>query len=117
MIDFKELDVWREAKYLAVTTYKCTENLPKHELFGLTNQMRRAAVSMPSNIAEGCGRRTNKDKAQFMYTARGSLFELETQIFIAHELDYISDTALDSLNIQIQRCRKLINGYINYLER
>ncbi|MBK8425542.1 MAG: four helix bundle protein [Lewinellaceae bacterium] len=106
MIDFKELDVWREAKHLAITTYKFTETLPKHELFGLTNQMRRAAVSMPSNIAEGNGRRTNKDKAQFLYTARGSLFELETQIVIAHELDYISDNALDSLNIQIQRCRK-----------
>ncbi len=117
MLDFKELDVWRETKYLAITTYKITENFPKRELFGLTNQMRRASVSIPSNIAEGSGRRTNKDKAQFMYMARGSIFELETQITIAYDLDFISETGLVSLNLQIQKCRKLINGYINYLER
>lgn len=117
MKDFKELNVWREAKHLAINTYKCTENFPKHELFGLVNQMRRSAVSIPSNIAEGNGRRTNKDKAQFLYTARGSLFELETQIVISYELNFISDSTLDSLNYQIQTCRKLINGFINYLEQ
>lgn len=117
MVDFKELDVWREAKQLAIATYRFTECFPKHELFGLTSQMRRSAVSIPSNIAEGSGRRTNKDKAQFMYTARGSLFELETQIVIAHELAFIPAFDFDNLHSQIIKCRQLINGYINYLEK
>ena len=117
MVDFKELDVWREAKQLAIATYRFTEHFPKHELFGLTNQMRRAAVSIPSNIAEGNGRRTNKDKAHFMYTARGSLFELETQVVIAHELSFMPENDYKDLNLQILKCRKLINGFISYLEK
>ncbi|MFN4254787.1 MAG: four helix bundle protein [Saprospiraceae bacterium] len=117
MQDFKELDVWREAKILAVSIYKLTEPFPKHELFGLTNQMRRAAVSIPSNIAEGTGRRTPKDKAQFMYTSRGSLFELETQIVIARELNYLSEEDFNQISQSIIKYRQLINGFINYLER
>jgi len=117
MQDFKELAVWREAKILAVSVYKLTEPFPKHELFGLTNQMRRAAVSIPSNIAEGIGRRTSKDKAQFMYTSRGSLFELETQMIIARELNYLPADEFNQISERITKCRQLINGFINYLER
>jgi four helix bundle protein len=117
MIDFKELNVWRESKHLAILIYKLTESFPKHELFGLTNQMRRAAVSIPSNIAEGNGRRSNKDKIQFIYIARGSLFELETQVILSVELTFISQEHFHNLNLQILNCRRLINGYINYLEQ
>jgi four helix bundle protein len=116
MQDFKSLDVWREAKSLVLIIYKITETFPKHELFGLTNQMRRSAVSIPSNIAEGIGRRTNKDKTQFLYTSRGSLFELETQYIIAHELLYITIEDFNTLTNQVIKCRQLINGYINYLK-
>ncbi|MCC6459788.1 MAG: four helix bundle protein [Saprospiraceae bacterium] len=117
MVDYKELDVWKEAKQLAIATYRFSETFPKHKVFGLSSQLRRAAVSIPSNIAEGCGRRTNKDKAQFMYTARGSLFELETQILIAHELNCIAEPTLSAILSKIIKCRQLINGYINYLEK
>jgi four helix bundle protein len=117
MQDFKNLDVWREAKNLVLSIYKITETFPKHELFGLSNQMRRAAVSIPSNIAEGTGRRTNKDKAHFSYTSRGSLFELETQIVIAFELAYITSEDYDKVLQQVVKCRQLINGYINYFEK
>ena len=117
MLDFKELDVWKETKHLAILVYRCTENFPKHELFGLTNQMRRASVSIPSNIAEGCGRRTDKDKSQFMFTARGSLFELETQILISKELSFLSVIDFEKLSLQIVKCRNLINGYLNYLDK
>lgn len=115
MYDFKDLDVWREAKKLVVDVYKLTEQFPKHELWGLTNQMRRAAVSIPSNIAEGMGRRTNKDKVQFLYVSRGSLFELETQIHIAKDLSFLSDVGFNEVIPQIIKSRQLINGYINYL--
>lgn len=115
--DFKDLHVWREAKTLALLIYKATESFPKHELFSLTNQMRRAAVSIPSNIAEGTGRKTNKEKAQFSYISRGSLFELETQTVIAFELTYLSKDDFDKISEQVVKCRQLINGYINYFEK
>jgi four helix bundle protein len=116
MKDFKDLDVWKASKQLAVIFYKNTENFPKHELFGLTNQMRRAAISISSNIAEGCGRKTAKDTTQFLYISRGSLFELESQLIIAFELNYILQEPYDQLNEQIIKCRQLINGFINYYE-
>lgn len=74
---YTELSVWLEAKRLTVDLYKVTQKFPKQEQFGLINQIRRCAVSIPSNIAEGCGRNHAKDSLQFFYTARGSLYELE----------------------------------------
>jgi four helix bundle protein len=117
MKDFKELEVWKESKRLVIMIYKTTENFPKHELFGLTNQIRRAAVSIPSNIAEGIGRKTDKDSAHFMFTASGSIFELETQLIISTELDYIPKEKYQELSTQIEYCRRLINGMINYFEK
>lgn len=117
MKDFKELDVWIEAKKLVLMIYKTTETFPKHELFGLSNQIRRAAVSVPSNIAEGIGRKTAKDAAHFLYTSRGSLFEIETQTIISFDLNYMSIKQSEELQVQIQICRRLINGMINYFEK
>ncbi len=87
---FRDLRVWQEAMSLAGEIYKSTMTFPKHELYGLTQQVRRAAVSMPSNIAEGKGHRSNKEFSHFLFHARGSLLELQTQLMIAEELQYFS---------------------------
>ena len=87
---FQDLRVWQEAMKLAGEIYRCTANFPKHRLYGLNQQIRRAAVSAPSNIAEGKGHNTDKEFTHFLFHARGSLLELETQLMIAEELQYFS---------------------------
>ncbi len=85
-MDYKELDVWKESKELVKLIYSLTNRLPSSEQFGLIPQIRRSAISVPSNIAEGVGRNHSKDTIQFLYIARGSLYELETQLVISKEL-------------------------------
>jgi four helix bundle protein len=80
-MEYINLDVWIESRKLTNLVYDLTKNYPKEEIFGLTNQIRRCAVSVPSNIAEGCGRNTSKETIYFLFIARGSLYELETQIY------------------------------------
>ncbi|UOR00004.1 four helix bundle protein [Hymenobacter sp. 5317J-9] len=87
---------------------------PKDELFGLTNQLRRAAVSIPSNIAEGCGRQTPRDTINFLFIARGSLYELETQIYVALDLRYLTTETADTLFLLVTSCKKLLHGFINH---
>ena len=89
---YRDLRVWQCAMRLVIRVYDATQDFPKHELYGLVNQMRRAAVSIPSNIAEGKGRLTDRDRAHFFSQARGSLLELETQILIAQELTFIGES-------------------------
>jgi four helix bundle protein len=86
---FKDLRVWNEAMKFVVDVYKATAQFPRHELYGLTQQLRRAAVSVPSNIAEGKGHRSDREFGNFLLHARGSLLEVQTQIMIARELEYI----------------------------
>ena len=86
---YRDLRVWQQAMDLAMQVYRLTEAFPKHELYGLTGQVRRAAISIPSNIAEGKGRRTDRDFSSFLFRARGSLLELETQILLARRLEYL----------------------------
>ena len=88
---YKDLDVWKLGIDLVVEIYQITARFPNDELFGLVSQMRRAAVSIPSNIAEGSGRRNTKEFIQFLYIAKGSLLELETHIEIARRLNYITN--------------------------
>jgi four helix bundle protein len=88
---YRELIAWQKAKRLAIETYRATENFPKSETYGLRSQLRRCAVSVASNIAEGQGRKTRGEFAQFLAHSRGSLLEFQTQIEIANELGYISD--------------------------
>jgi four helix bundle protein len=88
---YQDLRVWQHAMDLAVDVYKVTESFPKHELYGLTSQIRRAAISVPSNIAEGKGRRTDADYSVFLFRARGSLLEVETQVILARRLEYVSE--------------------------
>jgi four helix bundle protein len=109
-----ELNVWIEARKLVSEVYSATRSFPKEEQFGLSNQMRRCAVSVPSNIAEGCGRNHKKDSLQFFYIARGSLYELETQLFLSNDLNFIDKLNLDKFLVQLEIVRKLLNGFIRY---
>lgn len=113
-MEYKNLDVWIETRKLTKLVYDLTKSYPKEEIFGLTNQMRRSSVSVPSNIAEGCGRNTAKETIHFLFIARGSLFELETQFYLSLDLKYINDKKLATILNQIILCKKLINGFINY---
>ena len=111
---YTELDVWKQARALASVIYEITSNYPKAEQFGIISQMRRCAVSVPSNIAEGCGRQHTKETIQFLNIARGSLYELETQLYISKDLTFISDEQLNILLIQIENIGKLLNGFIRF---
>ncbi|MBT9395380.1 four helix bundle protein [Hymenobacter sp. NST-14] len=111
---YTELVVWQKCRALVSTVYELTRCFPKEELFGLSNQMRRAAVSIPSNIAEGCGRQHTRDTLQFLFIARGSLFEVETQCYLATDQEYISPDQLTLILTTIQECKKLLQGFIRY---
>src|SRR5208337_5175176 len=105
----KDLDVWKEAMNLAKQAYFITSNFPKEEIYGLTSQIRRAAVSIPSNIAEGAARNSHKEFIQFLYIALGSVAELETQLLLARELGLVKDITLN-ITDSIERQRKLLLG-------
>jgi four helix bundle protein len=117
MQDFKQLKVWQKGLDIAVQTYRFTSTLPKHEQFGLISQMTRAGVSIPSNIAEGCSRHSDKDKGRFAEIALGSCFELETQLSIAQKV-YLGDQQLcrDLLEILTEE-QKMLNAYVKSLNR
>lgn len=113
---FRDLRVWQDAFRLSVETYRKTADFPKHELYGLSQQMRRAAVSVPSNIAEGKGRRTNREFTQFLYNARGSLLELQTQVMISQELGYISEKESRELLDEATQVGRSLAGLINAIQ-
>jgi len=112
---FRDLIAWQLAKALARQVYEITRKFPSEEKFGLVVQLRRAAVSIPSNIAEGRGRGTKKDFAHFLMQARGSLYELETQIELANELQYLSQSASVRLLEACNELSRVLNGLINSL--
>lgn len=114
MLDYKDLDLWKASRKLVNSIYRITKPFPSYESFGLTLQLRRCAVSIPSNIAEGIGRNHTKDTVQFLFVARGLLFELETQIYIASDQDYIMNDDLFCILDEIETCKKLLNGFIGY---
>ncbi len=108
----KDLEVWKKSIELVVNIYKLTSQLPEEEKFGLTNQMRRASVSIPSNIAEGCARVSDKESLRFMDIALGSLAELETQLIIVEKLGYMScEHALEEIN----NVSALLSGLKKYI--
>lgn len=115
-MDYKELDVWLQARNLVKTVYVLTKNFPKEEQYGLTSQIRRCVVSVSSNIAEGCGRNSNKETRYFLNISRSSLYELETQLILANDLEYILSDINTILN-EVERIKKLLNGFINYQKR
>jgi four helix bundle protein len=112
---FRDLIVWQRAKVLAKDVYAATEAMPNCEIYGLTSQMRRAAVSVVSNIAEGQGRLTKGEFHQFLGHSRGSLLELETQLEIAVDLGYISLAEFRKLEPELAEVRRLLNGLIESL--
>lgn len=107
----KDLDVWKSSIDLVEAIYAMTQKYPKEEMYGLTNQIRRSAVSIPSNIAEGAARNSNKEYIQFLYTSLGSLSELETQLIIAQKLNYPIQTNIFE---ELERIRKMLIKLIQY---
>lgn len=108
----KDLDVWKESMALAKQVYGLTKSFPKEEIYGLVSQMRRATVSIPSNIAEGAARNSDKEFIQFLYVSLGSLAELETQLLLSRELGFLKN---EEINGNVERTRKLLLGLIKYL--
>ena len=106
----KDLDVWKLAIGFTTDIYRATESFPRSELYGLVSQLRRAAVSIASNIAEGAARQTTKELIQFLYHSLGSISEVETQLIVSHNLQYLADEIYEALvNKQSQISRMLIN--------
>jgi len=110
---FRGLRVWQEAMKLTMEIYRVTVNFPKHELYGLSSQIRRAAVSVPSNIAEGKGHRSDKEFVRFLLHARGSLLELQTQLIIAKELQYFRTEEGNHLLAMAEAVGRALSGLIN----
>jgi four helix bundle protein len=111
---YKDLDVWIRTRGLVKEIYLLTKEFPKEEMYGLSSQMRRSAVSIPSNIAEGYGRKSKNETIHFLHIARGSLYELETQLYISFDLGYTNAGKLNTLTTIFEECRKLLSGLINY---
>ena len=110
---FQDLFAWQEAHQLALLTYKMSNAFPKEEIFALTSQIRRAAASVPSNIAEGYGRPSGKDRVHFFWIAKGSLLEVESQFFLAKDLGYMESASLEKVFVeQLEKTDKLLTGLI-----
>lgn len=116
MRDFHKLIIWQRSHQLALKVYSISKLLPKDELFGLTSQIRRAVSSIPTNIAEGCGRASNKDFAHFLQIAIGSAAEVEYELLLAHDLDYINDNDYQVLTEETVAVRKMIIKYQSELK-
>jgi four helix bundle protein len=115
--DYRELIVWQKAMDLVETIYRATGMFPREEIYGLTSQIRRAAVSIPSNIAEGNGRNTTRDYVHFLGIAYGSVKEVETQALIAERLRYITSSDSEELVKTTTEIARLLSGLINSLNR
>ena len=113
MKDHKDLDVWKQSMLLAEDVYALTKEFPSEERFGLSSQIKRAVVSIPSNIAEGAGRKGDKEFIQFLYIAMGSLSELETQLILSDRLQFVNSIEI-YLN-QIEKIKKMLFGLIRYV--
>lgn len=116
MRDFKKIQVWQKAHTFVLSVYKTTEHFPREELFGLTSQIRRAATSIPTNIAEGAGRETQQEFVRFIHIATGSASEVEHQLLLAHELGYISKPNCQKLNTDINEIQKMLHGFAKALK-
>lgn len=115
MHNFKELKVWQKSRVFVKEVYVLTHNFPKEELFVMTSQMRRAAISIPSNIAEGSGRGSNKDFARFIDIATGSSYELESLIYTGYDLNYYSEDVLNAYLDKTQEIQKMLFHFKNHI--
>ena len=116
MNSYKELIVWQRSIDLVIQIYKVTKAFPKEEMYGLTSQMQRVAVSIPSNIAEGHERNSSKEFVQFLYISRGSLAELETQVLIAEKLGYINQEEKNCILNDCYEIGEMINGLLKSIK-
>jgi four helix bundle protein len=116
MTSYKNLLAWQKAMLLVKEIYTVTKLYPKEELFALTSQTKRAAVSIPSNIAEGCGRKSKKDTSHFLYISRGSLYELEIHLNIAVMIEILSEASFQKITLILDECLKILNGLIRRYE-
>ena len=116
MRDFRNIKAWEKSHQLVLATYKATQDFPSDERFGLISQTRRAATSIPTNIAEGCGRDTDKELAYFLRVAAGSSSELEYLFLAAKDLDYLKTDTFAELNQQVNEVKKMLNGFIKSLQ-
>lgn len=114
---YKDLLIWQKGILLVKVVYNNLEGFPKDEVFGLTSQIKRSAISIPSNIAEGWGRSSTLSYIHFLKIARGSLFELETQLIIANELSFISELKFNELTQIITEESKMLNAFIKSLSK
>jgi len=117
MTSYKELLVWQKSVELVKSIYRITKKYPGEEKFGLVDQMRRASVSIPSNIAEGKSRKTDKEFIQFLYTSRGSSAELETQIYLSKKLGFIDESTYQKTNEQCEEVGRMLSGLIKSLDK
>jgi four helix bundle protein len=114
---YRQLIAWQKAMDFVAEVYRVTRTFPKEEMYGVTSQLRRAAVSIPSNIAEGQGRQTTGEFRQFLGHARGSLLETETQILLSERLEYLGHKETESLIAQAAEVGRILNGLMNSLEK
>lgn len=117
LLHYRELFVWQKGVALVTDVYRLTTNFPRQEIYGLTGQIRRAAASIPANVAEGQGRSTRGEFKQFLGHARGSLYELETHLLVANNLGYLPANETSGLIAQIHEVGKLLNGLLKSLDR
>ena len=113
----KKLEAWKLSMELVIDVYRTTDGFPNQEKYGLTDQIRRATISVPSNIAEGAARQTKKEFTNYLHIAQGSLSELDTQIELARQLGYLEDETWRILDERMERIDKLISGLIRHLNR
>jgi four helix bundle protein len=116
MSKYQKLDAWKVSIQLVKETYILTKKYPKEELYALTSQTKRAAISIPSNIAEGMGRQYKKDTIQFLCISRGSTYELETHLVIALNVGIIQENDFQEIQPLIEKTLQVLNGLINYME-
>ena len=117
MTHYKTLEAWKKSMLLVKDIYLLTKTFPKEELYALTSQIRRAAISVPSNIAEGSGRKHKKETIQFLHISRGSLYELDTQLNIAMLINVLNEEKLTPVSHQTEECIKILNSLITYYEK
>jgi four helix bundle protein len=115
MRDFRELKVWQKAHQVALEIYRHSRALPTDERFGLTAHLRKSAISVPSNIAQGCGRDTEKELARFLSIAAGSASELEYQLLLAHDLEYLPRDAYAALYEQVAEVKRMLYRFMQSL--
>jgi four helix bundle protein len=116
MKDFKKQKVWQRSHQLTLDIYKATSNFPREELYGLTNQIRRACASIPANIAEGCGRSSEADFSRFLQIAMGSATELEYHLLLAYDLGILNDTDYENLSRETIEVKQMLTSFIKKLK-